>query len=410
METTWKKNTAIFLTAQMISLFGSALVQFAITWHITLVTQSGFYMTLAIICGFVPTLLLSPFAGVWADRYDRKVLVMVSDGCIAVTTLILAISILFGYRELWPLFAALGIRSFGSAVQMPCIGAILPSIVPEEHLTRINGINSSAQALINLLSPMLSAVLLKSAPYFSIFLIDFVTAAVAIAVMLFLFQLPKRDNASFGGANNYLLELKGGFSYVAKTAYLRNMFVFFALFFFTFAPAAFLTPLQTTRNYGEDEFFLMAIEVAFSIGMLIGGIVIATWGGFQNKVYSMSFAAFMMAGCTLLLGFSIPFWSYLAVMGLFGLSMPIFGTPAMVMLQERVDPDYLGRVLSVMTMISSSLMPLGMLFFGPLADVLNIEWLLIGTGIAMVLLAALFVSNQALLQAGRMKEKLDSRL
>lgn len=405
MDRTWKKNTAIFLVSQMISLFGSALVQFAITWHITLVTQSGFYMTLAIICGFVPTFILSPFAGVWADRYNRKILVMLSDGCIAVTTLILAISILFGYQELWPLFAALAIRAFGSAVQMPCIGAILPSIVPEAHLTRVNGINSTAQSLITLLSPMLSALLLKTAPYYSIFFIDFVTAAIAIAVMLFFFQLPNRKKTTKGEAKHYLIELKEGFSYVGRTRYLRNLFVFLACFFILFAPAAFLTPLQTTRNYGEDEFFLMAIEVAFSIGMVIGGILIATWGGFQNKLYSMATAAFIMATCTFLLGFSIPFWIYLGIMGVFGISMPIFGTPAMVMLQEQVDPDYLGRVLSVMTMISSSLMPVGMLIFGPLADAIAIEWLLIGTGIAMVVLSILFVSNRPLLEVGQMKPK-----
>ncbi|MDF2838710.1 MAG: transporter [Evtepia sp.] len=405
METTWKKNTAIFLASQMISLFGSALVQFAITWHITLVTQSGFYMTLAIICGFVPTFLLSPFAGVWADRYNRKTLVMVSDGCIAITTLILATSILFGYDELWPLFAALGIRAFGSAVQMPCIGAILPSIVPEEHLTRINGMNSTAQSLITLVSPMLSALLLKTAPHYSIFFIDFVTAAIAIAVLLLLFRLPEREKSSAKRENSYLGELKEGIFYVGKTHYLRNFFVFLGLYFLMFTPAAFLTALQTTPNYGEDEFYLMAIEVAFSNGMVLGGLAIATWGGFRKKLHSMSAAAFVMSACTVLLVFSIPFWSYLAVMGLFGLSMPIFGTPAMVMLQERVDPDYLGRVLSVMTMISSCLMPLGMLLFGPLADLLAIECLLIGTGIAMGVLSFFFLTNKPLLEAGRIIRK-----
>lgn len=408
METIWKKNTAIFLASQMISLFGSALVQFAITWHITLVTQSGFYMTLSIICGFVPTFLLSPFAGVWADRYNRKILVMVSDGSIAITTLVLAISILSGYDKLWPLFAALGIRALGSAVQMPCIGAILPSIVPREHLTRINGINSTAQSLITLLSPMLSAILLKTAPYYSIFFIDFLTAAIAISVLLLFFRLPQQEKSNCQDEQNYLDELKAGLSYVGRTAYLRNFFAFLALFFLMFSPAAFLTPLQTTRNYGEDEFYLMAIEVAFSIGMVFGGIVIAAWGGFKNKLHSMSAAAFVMAACTVILGFPIPLWAYLAVMGLFGIAMPIFGTPAMVMLQQKVNPDYLGRVLSVMTMISSSLMPLGMLLFGPLADVIAIEWLLIATGIAMFVLSVLFLSNKPLLEAGQMKQKVDS--
>lgn len=402
--TTWKKNTAIFLGSQMISLFGSALVQYAITWHITLVTQSGVYMTFAIICGFVPTFLLAPFAGVWADRYNRKTLVMISDGCIAMTTLLLALTVMFGYEALWPLFVALVIRAFGAAVQMPCISAILPSIVPVEKLTKVNAINGSAQSVITLISPMLSAVLLKSAPFYSIFFIDCLTAVLAISVMMLFFRLPKREGALTGG-NNYLAELKAGLSYVGNTRYLRNFFCFAAVFFFLFAPAAFLTPLQCTRNFGKDEMYLMAIEVAFSMGMVVGGILVATWGGFRNRVHSMGLAASIMALCTVFLGLAIPLWGYLAVMGLFGLCIPLFNTPALVMLQEKVDPDFLGRVFSVMTMISSSIMPIGMLLFGPMADMVPIEWLLVGTGIAMGLTTLLFVRNQPLLQVGLAEPK-----
>src|SRR5690554_4174095 len=91
MNTNWKKNIILFLTSQTISLFGTSLVQYAIMWHITLTTQSGVMMTIAIICGFLPTFFLSPFAGVWADRFNRKLLIILSDSMIALTTLVLAI-------------------------------------------------------------------------------------------------------------------------------------------------------------------------------------------------------------------------------------------------------------------------------------------------------------------------------
>lgn len=396
----WKRNTAVFLGGQMISLFGSALVQYAITWHITLTTQSGLYMSLAILCGFIPTFLLSPFAGVWADRYNRKTLIMVSDGSIAVTTLILALSIMLGYNAIWPLFVALGIRALGAAVQMPCVGAILPSIVPEEHLTRVNGINSTAQSLITLASPVLSAALLKTTPFSFIFMIDVGTAALAIGIMLLFFQLPKREPPAGLGSNNYFGELKLGISYVWNTKFLRHFFLYLAIFYFLFSPAAFLTPLQITRNFGEDEFYLMAIEVAFSVGMAVGGIVISVWGGFRNRIHSMGLACVVLSLCTIVLGLPITLWLYLAVMALFGLSMPIYSTPAMVMLQERVDPDYMGRVFGVMTMISSSIMPIGMLAFGPLADQIPIEWLLLGTGALMLALTMIFTRDQHLKKAG----------
>ena len=83
----WKRNIILFLSSQTISLFGSSLVQYAIMWHITLTTESGMMMTLFIICGFIPTFILSPVAGVWADRYNRKILIILADGLIATVNL-----------------------------------------------------------------------------------------------------------------------------------------------------------------------------------------------------------------------------------------------------------------------------------------------------------------------------------
>lgn len=93
----------LFLSSQTISLFGSMLVQYAITWYITLKTQSGAMMTISIICGFLPTFFFS-FAGVWADRYNRKLLIALSDSLIALSTLILAILFFMGFDSIWLLF------------------------------------------------------------------------------------------------------------------------------------------------------------------------------------------------------------------------------------------------------------------------------------------------------------------
>jgi MFS transporter, DHA3 family, macrolide efflux protein len=123
MSKNWKKNIILFLTSQTISLFGSSLVQYAIMWYITLKTQSGVMMTISIICGFAPTFFLSPFAGVWADRYNRKTLIILSDSLIAISTLILAILFLQGHDSIWMLFVTSSIRAFGSGIQTPAIGS-----------------------------------------------------------------------------------------------------------------------------------------------------------------------------------------------------------------------------------------------------------------------------------------------
>ncbi|WP_213622956.1 MFS transporter [Paenibacillus sp. J53TS2] len=397
----WRRNIVLFLSSQTISLFGSSLVQYAIMWYITLNTKSGIMMTLYILCGFIPTFLLSPVAGVWADRYNRKVLIMLADGMIAMSTLVMAILFLMGYKEAWLLFAIAAIRALGSGVQTPAVGAILPQIVPTDRLTKVNGFNGSIQAVIMFVSPIVSAALLTVATIEAIFFIDVVTAAIAILTLLLYFRIPSHPKASDQPPTSYFNDLKEGLAYIGRQAYLKSFFKFMAIFFILMAPAAFLTPLQVTRSFGDEVWRLTAIEIAFSVGMMAGGGLIAAWGGFRNKVHTMTLATVLMGLCTFLLGIVPVFWVYLAFMALFGVAMPAFNTPTMTMIQEKVDENYMGRIFGVFSMISTSMMPIGMLIFGPIADAVAIEWLLIGTGLLILFLSIFLGRNQPLLEAGK---------
>jgi len=401
MNDHWKKNTALFLASQNISLFGSMLVQYAIVWHITMITQSGIMMTISIICGFVPTFFLSPFAGVWADRYNRKKLIVISDLVIAFSTLLLAIIFILGYKEIWVLFVVSAIRAAGAGIQTPAVGAFLPSIVPSDKLMKVNGINSSVQSVVTIASPMLSGALLTFASIEAIFFIDVVTAAIAIFILLVLLQVPSHKKALENTQLSYFTDLREGLLYIKNHSFIRTIFIFCAFFYVFVSPLAFLTPLQVTRSFGNDVWRLTAIEVAFSLGMMVGGILIASWGGFKNKYQTMVFSTFIMAIGTIALGLVPVFWIYLGIMGIVGLVMPMFSTPFTVLLQHKVEPDMLGRVFGVLGMISSSLMPLAMLVFGPTADVIRIEWLLIGTGVLMVVQTVVMFGNKVLTEAGK---------
>lgn len=397
---TWKKNIIFFLGGQTISLFGSALVQYAIMWRITLDTQSGMLMTLYILCGFIPTFLISPFAGVWADRYNRRFLIIAADALIAAATLVLALLFLSGYREIWLFFVIAGIRALGTGIQMPAVSAILPQIVPAEHLTKVNGANGSIQALVTLVSPIVSAALLEYATMESIFFIDVVTATIAIIILMIL-RIQAHEKASQQQAEGYFADLKKGFVYIGKHRFLKQFFFLMAMFLIMAAPVSFLTPLQVTRSFGDDVWRLTAIEIAFSIGMILGGLLIASWGGFRNRMNTIATGAIAFGACTIALG-SIPhFWIYIGIMGLCGISLPILNTPASVLLQEKVKGDYLGRVFGVMSMIMTSMMPIGMLIFGPMADFIAIEWLLMGTGLLMMAAAFAMFRNRVLIEAGR---------
>ncbi len=397
----WKKNIILFLSSQTISLFGSALVQYAMMWHITLNTESGMMMTLFIICGFIPTFILSPFAGVWADRYNRKILIILSDGLIATATLILAIVFFMGYDAVWLLFLMAAIRAIGTGIQTPAVGAILPQIVPKENLTKVNGINGSLHAVIMFVAPMVSAALLTMATLEVIFFIDVITAIIAIFTLLGFLKISVHEKASDQQPTSYLEDFKLGVTYIKSNPFLKQFFLFFGVFFILMAPAAFLTPLQVTRSFGDDVWRLTAVEIAWSIGMMVGGGIIASWGGFPNKIHTMTFASLLMGICTFALGVVPVFWVYLLFMAIFGISMPIFNTPTTVLLQEKVDEGYLGRIFGVFGMISTSMMPIGMLIFGPMADVIKVEWLLVGTGILIFILSLFLGVNKVLLETGK---------
>ena len=134
----------------------------------------------------------------------------------------------------------------------------------------------------------------------------------------------------------------------------------------------------------------------------MGGILIGLWC-FRNKIYAIGLASVVIGIMTILFGVWTNFIPYLVCMAIAGLTVPYFNAPSMTLMQEKVAPDYLGRVMSVFTMLGSIAMPFGMLFFGPLADVININYILIGTGAVMLLIGTLYFFSKTLREAGRNK-------
>ncbi|MCK9163888.1 MAG: MFS transporter [Bacteroidales bacterium] len=401
MPKSWIKNVVLFLGSQTISNFGSSLVQYAIMWHITLETKSGLMMTISIICGFVPAFFLSPFAGVWADRYNRKLIIILSDSFIAIATLILAILFMFGHNYIWLLFVVMAMRSIGSGIQNPAVGAIIPQFVPQNKLKKVNGINSSINSMVLLLSPMLAAFLLTFASIESIFFIDVFTALFAVLVFLFFIKVPSHAKALDRKAKTYLQDMKEGINYIKTHKYIKNFIIYCIFFYFLIAPVSFLTPLQVVRNYGSEVWRLTFIEIAFSIGMMVGGIIIGYFRGFKNKINMMAFAFSITGLTTFLLGFSILFWFYCAIIVLMGIAVPLFHTTSTVLIQEKVEQEYLGRVFGILAMINTSMVPLGMVVFGPIADIVSIDTILIITGIIIIILSYALSKNKTLLSEGK---------
>jgi len=258
MKEMWKKKIILFLTSQSISLFGSLLVQYAISWYITLKTQSAIMMTISIICGFLPTFFISPFARVWADRYNRKTLIILSDSMIAVSTLFIAILFFLGYNSLWLLFVISAIRSLGAGIQTPTVGAFIPQIVPEDKLTKVNATNSSIQSMMMIFAPILSGALLSITSIEIIFFVDVITALIAVFTLSLFLHVPLHSKAVIDDKASYFTDLREGVKYIRGHGFVRAFFMFAIVFHILVSPSAFLTPLQVARSFGNDVWRLTA--------------------------------------------------------------------------------------------------------------------------------------------------------
>jgi len=341
-------------------------------------------MTIAMMFSFLPQIIITPFAGVWADRYNRKILIVMSDALAAVSTLILALFYISGFQSIVMIYVVLGIRSFGTGIQSPSVSALIPQIVPKDQLARINGIFGSVVAVMSLIAPAVSGIILFFMSIEATFFIDVFTAVIGISLMLTL-KVRLHERALQTVVSSHWQNFKVGISYIRNHCLVMSLLVFFGFFMFFVTPAPLLSPLLVARTYGGDVWRLTASEMAFSAGMVIGGLAVAAWSGFRRRYLTISLCAVGFGVFTLELGIAYFFWMFLALVFLMGILLPYFNANTMVILQERVEEAYQGRVFSFVSIVTGSAMPLGILFFGPAADAVSIEWLMIFTGTALIL-------------------------
>lgn len=165
MQQTWLKRFILIWIGQFISLISSSAVNFAIIIWLSLETRSAEILAYAVIAGMLPQAILGPIAGVYVDRWNKKLTMMLADSFVAVCTLIMSVCFYLGYESLTMIFIVLSLRSIGSAFHMPSMQAAIPLIAPKSELLRIAGVNQIIQSVSGIAGPALGAL---SISFFSI--------------------------------------------------------------------------------------------------------------------------------------------------------------------------------------------------------------------------------------------------
>ena len=392
----WKKKVTVFLVGQTITTFGSLLVQYALLWHLTLTTKSGVVLALAAVFGFLPQAIVSIFAGVWADRVNRKVMIILSDSTIALATLGLAFFMLSGVDDLWLVFLVMAVRSVGAGIQMPAISALIPQIVPTDKLMRVNGINSSVQSSLLIIGPVAAAGIYSTVSLAAILFVDVVTAVIGLSLLATI-AVPTLSRAASNDKPSYFTDLKEGLNYIFSHDLVRWVMVIYSIVFLLVVAPSNLSPLMLVRTFGGDVWLLTVLELSFGIGMVAGGALMAIFASKMDRLGLMVGTSILFGVLAVVMGFTTNLILFYTLFFLIGLAVPAFSTSSMTLLQETVEPERQGRVFGFVGIVMAVAMPLGMAVLGPLADIVSVEILLIATGALTVLIAVVAV----LLPAGK---------
>lgn len=383
----WKRKTLFFLISQCITLFGSTLVQMAIVWYITLKTESGAWVAAVSICSYLPQFLISFVGGVWADRYSRKKLIILSDGMIAAVTflMILAIpaissdSLLIG-----ALLVMSVIRSIGAGIQMPAVNAVIPQLVPENALMRYNGINATMQSIVQFISPAAAGLILTSATLQRALAVDVFTAIVGISLLCFVAipkqKMQKRERSVFD-------DMKTGIQYSFSDKTIGTLLIIYGIFILLCVSAGFMSGVLVSRVYGDTYWYLTAVELTGFAGMALGGAFIGIKGEVHSRIKTLIAGFFIFGTTAICMGISHNFLFYLIMMFLYGIALTMIQTAMTTMIQETPEHSMQGRVFGLMGAMYSGFLPIGMAVFGPMADVIPLQWIMVGSGIGLIFIA-----------------------
>ena len=360
----------IVWAGQLVSVLASSMTQFALT--IWAYQETGSALALGAVNTFflIPFLLLSPIAGAMVDRYDRKLMMMVSDLTAVLATAALLIIHASGQLQIWHLYIAAVVNGLGSTFQWPAYSAAISTMVPKENYSRANGMMSLIYSGPAVLAPMLAGILLPIIRLTGILTIDVVTFFLAIGALLIV-DVPQPAKTVEGQAEQGSLLKEGlyGFKYIFARRSLLGLLVFFICLNFTIGMAINLfAPFILTRtDYNSAS--LGAVESAAAIGAVVGGILVTAWPGFKRRMTNI-FVGEAMTGLFMLtlfgLGRSLPVWILFAAMGSI---TPVFvNGSSQAIWQSKVAPDLQGRVFSARRMIAWITDPITPLLAGALAD------------------------------------------
>lgn len=393
----WKSQFIVVALGQAISMLGSQGVQFALIWWLAEKTSSPLMLGISGIVAYLPMSLFSPIAGIAADRYNRKFISIFSDMTMGMIALIYAVLLFFLDLPVWTVFVMLCVRGIGSTFQQPAIQSIIPQLVPKDQLVKTNGWMQLLNSGSFLLGPVIGASLYAIFPM-SVVLMSDVVGAILASVALAVVKIPKLEKTE-NEKQRFVTEIKEGLQVFREDKKLFYIVIAEALCMFFYAPLSSFYPLMTSDYFDLSAMYGSAVELSFAIGMIVSSLLFSSVLKVERKI-RVSFIGLLGMGIASVICGVIPpvyiGWFFFAASCMcLGVAENVHTIPLTAYIQETVAPKKMGRAFSVLTLISSVPMPVGLLFSSPIAEKVGVNvWFFI-SGFCMLTLTTLVLIRYA---------------
>ena len=371
------KKYLFFWSGQLFSLLGSTIVQFVIIWWITVETEDLTIISIASFFSFLPQFIFGPLAGVFTDRWNRKLMIGLSDFFQAITTFSLVLLFFFDIQQIWLIILINSFRGLFQGFHWPAVNAIIPLMIPKEHLSRMNAVNYFFTGLVYTMGPVIAGSLLLLLPIDQILWVDILTFAFAIIPLLLIKipPLPKREKIKKD--KSYFGELKNGLRAIKIVPGLLTLLFVATILNFLGTPygtlMVFYVEVTHLGNVENTAIVLASIQA----GMFVGAIIVLIKKVWKKKIFIIFLGIFIGEIGHLILAFA-PTQNFLVIsIGgfIFAFIVPFVNTMFLTILQSVIPPEKQGRVMSNVITIVTLASPLAMIISGPLAEIMGITTL-----------------------------------
>jgi DHA3 family macrolide efflux protein-like MFS transporter len=398
MNSNWKLSFFTIWTGQAFSLIGSRVVQFALVWWLTQLTGSATVLATASMVALIPEIVLSPIAGAYVDRWNRRMVMIVADGMIALASLWLAYLFWVEAAQVWHVYVIMLGRAVGGSFHWPAMQASTSLMVPEKHLTRVAGLNQTLNGALSIVGPPLGALLMEVLLLYGVMLVDVGTAMLAILPLFFVHvPQPRRDDTGAKGAAKPSIwtDMQEGLRYILGWPGLMALIGVAMIVKIALTPAFSLVPLLVSEHFNGDAAQLSLLEAVSGVGIVLGGLILSVWGGFRRKIYTTMLGVVILGLGFVALGFTPGslFWVALVSIFVIGLMIPLVDGPIMAILQGTVAPEMQGRVFTLMGSLLWITSPFSLAIAGPVSDRFGLQvwYLTAGTLCGVAGLSGFFV-------------------